>query len=123
MKHHPLDDQATQIVQRYRGEETKLISILQEIEAKRVFKKLGYNSMHEYCEQRLKLSSSRAFELIYVSRTCTKVPQVRVAIETGVVSVSAAKRIGSVVTKRMQTFGLSRRLLLDRRIWSEQLRR
>jgi len=99
MTQHPLDQQATQIVQRYRGEENQLISVLQQIESQAVFKKLGYTSMHEYCVQRLKLSDSRAYELINVSRTCTKVPQVKAAIEAGVVSISAVKRIGSVVTK------------------------
>jgi len=99
MKQHPLDDQAAQIIQRYRGEEQKLISVLQEIEAKRVFKTMGYGSMHEYCVGRLKLSDSRAYELINVSRTCTLVPKVKAAIEAGVVSISAVKRIGKVITQ------------------------
>jgi len=99
MKQHPLDDQAAQIIQRYRGEEQKLISVLQEIEAKRVFKTMGYGSMHEYCVGRLKLSDSRAYELINVSRTCTHVPKVKAAIEAGVVSISAVKRIGKVITQ------------------------
>ena len=98
MMQHPLDQQATQIVQRYRGEENQLISVLQQIESQAVFRKLGYTSMHEYCVHRLKLSDSRAYELINVSRTCTKVPQVKAAIEAGAVSISAVKRIGSVVT-------------------------
>jgi 5-methylcytosine-specific restriction endonuclease McrA len=96
---HPLDQQATQIVQRYRGEENQLISVLQQIESQAVFKKLGYTSMYEYCVHRLKLSDSRAYELINVSRTCTKVPQIKAAIEAGAVSISAVKRIGSVVTE------------------------
>jgi len=99
MKQHPLDDKAAQIVQRYRGEEQKLISVLQEIEAKRVFKTMGYGSMYEYCVGRLKLSDSRAYELINVSRTCTHVPKVKAAIEAGVVSISAVKRIGKVITQ------------------------
>ncbi len=99
MKQHPLDDQAVQIIQRYRNEEKKLISILQEIEAQFVFRELGYSSMYQYCVERHKFSESRAYELIYVSRKCTEVPQLKAAIETGVVSVSAAKRIGSVVTQ------------------------
>lgn len=96
---HPLDEQATQIVQRYRGEENQLISVLQQIEQEAVFRKLGYASMYEYCVRRLKLSDSRAYELINVSRTCTKVPQVKAAIEAGAVSISAVKRIGSIVTQ------------------------
>jgi len=99
MSQHPLDQQATQIVQRYRGEENELISVLQQIESQSVFRKLGYTSMHEYCVGRLKLSDSRAYELINVSRTCSKVPQLKAAIESGVVSISAVKRIGSVVTQ------------------------
>jgi 5-methylcytosine-specific restriction endonuclease McrA len=96
---HPLDQQATEIVQRYRRNENELISVLQQIESQLIFRKLGYNSMHEYCVERLKLSDSRAYELINVSRTCTKAPQIKAAIEAGVVSVSAVKRIGRVVTQ------------------------
>jgi len=99
MTQHPLDDQAAQIVQRYRGEEKNLISVLQEIEAKCVFKIMGYGSMYEYCVGRLKLSDSRAYELINVSRTCTHVPKVKAAIEAGLVSISAVKRIGKVITQ------------------------
>lgn len=94
---HPLDQQATEIVQRYRRNENELISVLQQIESQLIYKKLGYKSMHEYCSQRLKLSDGRAYELINVSRTCTKAPQIKAAIEAGVVSVSAVKRIGRVV--------------------------
>jgi hypothetical protein len=61
MMQHPLDQQATQIVQRYRGEENQLISVLQQIESQAVFRKLGYTSIHEYCVHRLKLSDSRAY--------------------------------------------------------------
>ncbi len=99
IQHHPLDEQAAQIVQRYRSEEKKLISILQQIEAQFVFRELGYSSMYQYCVERHKLSESRAYELIYVSRKCTELPQLKAAIETGTVSISAAKRIGSVVNQ------------------------
>ena len=99
MKQHPLDDKAAEIIQRYRSEEQKLISVLQQIEAKFVFRELGYSSMYQYCVERHKFSESRAYELIYVSRKCTEVPQLKAAIEAGTVSVSAAKRIGSVVTQ------------------------
>ena len=100
MKQHPLDDQAAEIIQRYRSEEKKLISVLQQIEAQFVFRELGYTSMYQYCLERHKISESRAYELIYVSRKCTEVPQLKAAIETGTVSISAAKRIGSVVTQK-----------------------
>jgi 5-methylcytosine-specific restriction endonuclease McrA len=99
MTQHPLDQQAAEIVQRYRRNENELISVLQQIESQLIFKKLGYSSMHEYCVGRLKLSDSRAYELINVSRTCAKAPQIKAAIEAGVVSVSAVKRIGKVVTQ------------------------
>jgi 5-methylcytosine-specific restriction endonuclease McrA len=98
MKQHPLDDKAAEIIQHYRSEEQKLISILQQIEAKFVYRELGYSSMYQYCVERHKFSESRAYELIYVSRKCTEVPKLKAAIEAGAVSVSAAKRIGSVVT-------------------------
>jgi 5-methylcytosine-specific restriction endonuclease McrA len=99
VKQHPLDDKAAEIIQRYRSEEQKLISVLQQIEAKFVFRELGYSSMYQYCVERHKFSESRAYELIYVARKCTDVPQLKAAIEAGAVSVSAAKRIGSVVTQ------------------------
>jgi len=115
MKQHPLDDQAVQIIQRYRNEEKKLISILQEIEAQFVFRELGYSSMYQYCVERHKFSESRAYELIYVSRKCTEVPQLKVAIEAGAVSVSAAKRIGSVVTQENAELWISQAATLKQK--------
>jgi hypothetical protein len=63
MKQHPLDEQAAEIIQRYRSEEQKLISVLQQIEAQFVFRELGYASMFQYCIERHKLSESRALDL------------------------------------------------------------
>jgi len=115
MKQHPLDDQAAQIIQRYRSEEKKLISVLQQIEAQFVFRELGYTSMYQYCLERHKISESRAYELIYVSRKCTEVPQLKAAIETGTVSISAAKRIGSVVTQENAELWISQAATLKQK--------
>jgi 5-methylcytosine-specific restriction endonuclease McrA len=115
MKQHPLDQQAAEIIQRYRSEEQKLISVLQQIEAQFVFRELGYASMFQYCIERHKLSESRAYELIYVSRKCAEVPKLKVAIEAGSVSVSAAKRIGSVVTQENAELWISQAATLKQK--------
>jgi hypothetical protein len=115
VKQHPLDEQAAEIIQRYRSEEQKLISVLQQIEAQFVFRELGYSSMFQYCIERHKLSESRAYELIYVSRKCAEVPKLKVAIETGAVSISAAKRIGSVVTEENAELWISQAATLKQK--------
>jgi hypothetical protein len=115
VKQHPLDEQAAEIIQRYRSEEQKLISVLQQIEAQFVFRELGYSSMFQYCIERHKLSESRAYELIYVSRKCAEVPQLKAAIETGAVSISAAKRIGSVVTEENAELWISQAATLKQK--------
>jgi len=115
MKQHPLDQQAAEIIQRYRHEEQKLISVLQQIEGQFVFRELGYASMFQYCIERHKLSESRAYELIYVSRKCAEVPKLKAAIETGAVSISAAKRIGSVVTEENAELWISQAATLKQK--------
>ena len=115
MKQHPLDEQAAEIIQRYRSEEQKLLSVLQQIEAQFVFRELGYSSMFQYCIERHKMSESRAYELIYVSRKCAEVPRLKAAIEAGTVSLSAAKRIGSVVTEENAELWISQAATLKQK--------
>ena len=115
MKQHPLDEQAAEIIQRYRSEEQKLLSVLQQIEAQFVFRELGYSSMFQYCIERHKLSESRAYELIYVSRKCAEVPRLKAAMEAGAVSLSAAKRIGSVVTEENAELWISQAATLKQK--------
>jgi hypothetical protein len=115
VKQHPLDEQAAEIIQRYRSEEQKLLSVLQQIEAQFVFRELGYSSMFQYCIERHKLSESRAYELIYVSRKCAEVPRLKAAMEAGAVSLSAAKRIGSVVTEENAELWISQAATLKQK--------
>ena len=89
--------QAIQCARRFHRAESELLSILQQVDAQKVFRHLGYASLYVYATQGLKLSESSAYAFITVSRRATEVPELKKAIDQGVLTVSKAKRITSVI--------------------------
>ncbi len=97
MTTHPLFEKAKLIVKDYLNEELRVISVLQEIEKERVHLLLGYRSMFQCATEGLGLAENQAYLLLGVARKCTQVPELKVAIEEGVISASTAKKILPVI--------------------------
>jgi 5-methylcytosine-specific restriction endonuclease McrA len=87
-------------VTQYKNQEARLIDRLQEVDAQRVYEHLGVTSLFSYCVEVLKLSEDRAYALIRVARKAVEVPELKVAVSQGELSVAAAKRIAAVITPR-----------------------
>ena len=93
---------AVEIAGRFRQVEADLISILQEVEETRAFIKLGYTSLFSYCVQGLRLSESVASNFVTVSRKAREIPMLQSAIREGLLGVSKARKITSVLTTENQ---------------------
>src|SRR5690606_35506764 len=97
--------------------EAELLTIIQTIDRSRLYLKMNYTSMFQYCVEDLKLSESRAYNFITVARKSSEVPELASAIETKKLSVSAARKICPVISKEnhelwiLKASQLSRRLL------------
>jgi len=87
---------------RFLEAESELLSLFQEIDKYKVFRKLGFSSLFEYGVKALKLSEGQVYTLIRVARKSIEVPELKQAVSQGKITVSKAKRIVSVIDKSNQ---------------------
>ena len=98
-----LHEKALALVKDYKRLEAELMDILQKIDVRKEFRELGFNSLFEYVVKALGLTESQAYALISVARKSNEVPELKMAVQAGAISVSQAKRITSVITKSNAT--------------------
>jgi 5-methylcytosine-specific restriction endonuclease McrA len=94
---HILHEKAKLLAKTYLQTESELISVLQEIDKRKIFRDLGYSSLFSYYEKALGLSENQSCNFIAVSRKCSEVPELKKAIDSGELSVSRAKRVVPVI--------------------------
>lgn len=97
-----LHDRAISLAKQFRATQSELLDVLEEIDRRKVFRILGFGSLWHYCCQGLKLSESDASALIRVTRKSMVVPELKEAVQTGKINLSAAKRVSSVITPENQ---------------------
>ncbi len=93
-----IHQRALGIVERYKRVEAELLDILQQADEYRVYYLFECKNLHEYAMNILKLSESVAFNFITVARKAKEVPELKVIIESGALSVSKARKITPVLT-------------------------
>lgn len=99
----------------FRRSESVLLEILIQADALKVFERFGLSSTFGYCVEVLKLSEDQAFAFIRVARKSKEVPQLRQAISEGVLTVSKAKKIASVLTPANQSAWIEKAIELPAR--------
>lgn len=98
MSFEKLHERALELVRNFQRDESELISILQQVEQGKGFKRLGFTSLYQYATVGLKLSESHSYALITVSRKAKLIPELKEAISNGTINSSQARRITSVIT-------------------------
>lgn len=93
-----LHEKAIQCVQDYKKSEKALLDILGEIDETRTYLRFGVSSLFRYCVEVLKLSESETFRFTQVARKSKEVPELKAAIQKGILTVSRASRIAPVIT-------------------------
>ncbi len=99
----------------YLKKESELIDYLQKIGEKRAFIRYGFPSLFKYVVECLKLSDSKAYELISIARKSKEVPELKAAISKGTINTSQAKRIVSVITPENQSEWITNAATLPQR--------
>ena len=94
-----LHEKAMRLASDFRRLESCLAQCLGEVEETRLYFELGYPSLFQYATHALGLTESIAYALITVARTMKQVPELRVEIESGRLSVFKCKKICSVLKK------------------------
>ena len=79
--------------------ESELIDILQKIDNQKIFVYLGYSSLFDYAVKALKLSEANASNFITIARKSISIPELKLAIEAGELTVSKARKITPVLTQ------------------------
>lgn len=97
-----LHERALQCAKDFLRLESELIDVLQKIDDTKAFTYFGFTSLFQYAVGSLKLSESRAYELIAIARKSRQVPELKVAISQGTINTGQARRIVSVITPENQ---------------------
>ena len=79
--------------------EAGLIDVLQLVMRARVWEKMGYSSLHDYAVRALKFSDDQAYRYLSVCRKTLEIPELKLALEQGSITLSNARRIVPVITQ------------------------
>src|SRR5947208_1908843 len=98
-----IHERALEIVGRYKRVEADLIEVLQQVDEHKVYRHHQCKNLHEYTMRILKLTESVAFNFIVVARKAKEVPELKAVINSGMLSVSKARKITPVINKQNQS--------------------
>jgi hypothetical protein len=116
-----IHEKALKVARQFKQAEADLISILQKVDEMRVFQKMGFPSLFQYCVEALGLSENIASNFVTVSRKASEVPVLQAAIQAGSLSVSKARKITPVLTLKNQNELVEKACLLSTRKLEEEV--
>ncbi len=93
-----LHEKALGLARTYRESESALLDVLIDLQKRNGFFELSYPSLFIYCTSALKLSEAQACYFSKVAKKSQEVPQLKQAIENGILSLSQARRVVPVIT-------------------------
>jgi 5-methylcytosine-specific restriction endonuclease McrA len=100
---------------RYKKCEAEMIDLIQQADTHKIYKVKGYSSLFEYVIKGVRLSESAAGIFIGIARKAAEVPELKLEIQTGAISVSNARRIVPVLTCKNKEEWLSKAKNLSQR--------
>ena len=96
-------DRAVRVSKTYKACERELISIIDDVDRLHLYEKFGETSTFTYCTKVLGLTESITYALQGIARKSRIVPELKLAIQDGEISVGAASRIASQITAENKT--------------------
>jgi 5-methylcytosine-specific restriction protein A len=97
-KDQTLHEKAVEVATRYRLCEAELLDVICQLDEAKTFLNHGYTSLYGYCIGALKLPEGTTYNLISVARKSKSIPELKMAIAAGDLSISKANKITSVIT-------------------------
>jgi hypothetical protein len=94
--------QAMEISSRYKRAEADLVEIIQQVEAHRVFLSRGHSSVFRYVTSELRLGENLTYSLITVARKARDVPELKMQLQAGAMTLTNARRVAAVLTPENQ---------------------
>lgn len=89
---YTLHEKALSFAKEYLKSEKELLSVLMQMDEKKVFWELKYTGVFNYCLKALLFSESQASYFASIVRKSREVPELKEAIDRGEISISKAKR-------------------------------
>jgi hypothetical protein len=114
-QHHPLHQKALSLAKEYKRIESELLEIFRQIDCQLLYRRLGYTSLYDYAMRALTLSESTACALIAVARKSLEVPELKLALDSGDLSISQARKIAPVIDADNATEWLVKASLMTNR--------
>jgi len=93
-----LDFKAKGLARDYQRTEGELLEVLMQMRRTKSFLALGYSGAFDYVVRALRLSEAQAYYFKKVAEKAEAVPELKTAIDEGVLTLSQARRIVTVVT-------------------------
>lgn len=85
---HELRSQASKAAHRLRHEDSELIRFIQAVDLRMAYKDWGYQSLHQWVEEELKLCDGSVHLRIAAARLLNEFPQIAEKIDQGILSIS-----------------------------------
>lgn len=92
-----LHDRALGAAKAFKESENELMEALIAVDKAKVFSRLGYPSLFRYATEALGLSEAVAYCAIAVARKAEQIPALRLAVNSGTLGLSKAKKVVSVL--------------------------
>ena len=105
---HEFDEKAKGLAVDYLRTEGLLLAVLTEMRRRKLFPVLNYSGIFDYCERRLNLSRAQAYYFKTVAEKSEEVPEIKMAVVQGELTLSQARRIVPVVTRENHQVWLSK---------------
>jgi 5-methylcytosine-specific restriction endonuclease McrA len=112
---HPLHTQAVSYAKDYLRTEKALLTVLMEMDKKKVFYLFQCTGIFNYCMKFLGFSESQASYFASVARKSKEVPELKAAIDNGLLTISKARRITKVIDKTNQEEWITKAATLPQR--------
>jgi hypothetical protein len=93
-----IHDKALETAKRFKKSEIELISLIQEIDTRKAFYEKNCTSTFDYCVNFLNLSDNLSLDFIAVARKSKEIPELKLAIQDELITVSKARRITPVIS-------------------------
>ncbi len=99
----------------YKQSEAELLSVLISLQRSSGFSRLNYPNLFIYCTKGLRLSEAQACYFSKVVRRADDVPELIEAVQAGVISLSQARRVASVITSESASQWIQKAATLPQR--------
>jgi len=86
----------------YRRAEQHVVLWLAEVKERRLYRQLGYGSIHQYAEQALEFSRSKTFQLLRLVDSLKRLPRLQEAVAHGQIGWTKAREVAKVATPRTE---------------------